>query len=74
LKDRVLVVSVDAIADRAEMVKEAPRRDVFQDAQARAEAAVTTAVEIVRANPTKSRPSRPSRLVTAENVAQFRRE
>jgi inositol transport system substrate-binding protein len=72
LKDRVLVASVDAIADALAAVK-AGRLDatVFQDAKGQAATALETAVKIVRGQPYEKQVLLPFRLVTRTNVAEF---
>ena len=74
LKGRVLVVSVDAIADALQLVKQG-RLDatVFQDAKAQGETAVDLAVKIVRGQPFESQTYAPFHLVTKANVDQFLR-
>lgn len=73
-KDKVLVASVDAIADALLAVKEG-RLDatVFQDARGQGETAVETAVKIVRRQPYQKEVYLPFRLVTKENVSEFLR-
>ncbi len=72
LKDKVLVVSVDAIADALEAVKNG-RLDatVFQDARAQGGTAVETAVKIARGRPYEKQVFIPFQLVTKENVAGY---
>jgi inositol transport system substrate-binding protein len=72
LKDKVLVVSVDAIADALQAVKDG-RLDatVFQDARAQGGTAVETAVRIARGQPFEPQVYIPFQLVTRTNVAQF---
>jgi inositol transport system substrate-binding protein len=72
LKDKILVVSVDAIADALKAVHEG-RLDatVFQDARAQGGAAVETAVKIIRGERYQTPVYIPFQLVTKENVAQF---
>lgn len=72
MKDRVVVVGVDAIADALQAIK-AGRLDatVFQDAQAQGRRAVETAVNIVRDQPFEKNVLIPFRLVTRENVGQY---
>lgn len=72
MKDRVVVVGVDAIADALQAIK-AGRLDatVFQDAQAQGCRAVETAVNIVRDQPFEKNVLIPFRLVTRENVDQY---
>ncbi len=72
LKDKVIVVGVDAIADALAAVRDG-RLDatVFQDARGQGAAAVDTAVRILRKQPYEKSVMIPFQLVTRENVAQF---
>jgi len=72
LKDKVIVVSVDAIADALQAVKDG-RLDatVFQDAKAQGGTAVETAVKIVRKQPYEKQVFIPFQLVTKDNIAQY---
>ena len=72
LKDKVPVVSIDAIAEALQMVK-AGRLDatVFQDARAQGSTAVETACRIVRGQPYDKKAFIPFKLVTAANVGDF---
>ena len=72
LKDRVVVVGVDSIADALQAVKDG-RLDatVFQDAKGQADAAVETALKIVRKQPYEKQVYIPFLLVTKENVGEF---
>ena len=72
LKDKVVVVSVDAIADALQAVK-AGRLDatVFQDAKGQAATAVETALKIVRHQPYEKEVYIPFKLVTKENIDQY---
>ncbi len=74
MKDRVIVVSVDAIADALRAVKEG-RLDatVFQDARGQGSAAVETAVKIARGQPCETQVLIPFYLVTKTNVDEFLR-
>jgi inositol transport system substrate-binding protein len=65
LKDKVMVVSIDAIADALQAVKE-KRLDatVFQDARAQGATAVETAVKIARKEPFEEAVFIPFRLIT----------
>ena len=71
LKGKVVVASVDAIADALQAVKEG-RLDatVFQDARGQGGAALETALKILRQQPYEKEVFIPFRLVTQENVAQ----
>jgi inositol transport system substrate-binding protein len=72
LKDKVIVVSVDAIADALQAVKDG-RLDatVFQDAKAQGGTAVETAVRIVRKQPYEKQVLIPFQLVTKDNITQY---
>lgn len=72
LKDKVVVASVDAIADALQAVKDG-RLDatVFQDARGQAGQALETAVKIVRGQAFEKQVYIPFQLVTRENVGQF---
>jgi inositol transport system substrate-binding protein len=72
LKDRVIVASVDAIADALQAVKDG-RLDatVFQDARAQGGMAVETAVKIIRKEPFEKQVFIPFKLVTRANVSQY---
>jgi inositol transport system substrate-binding protein len=72
LKDRVVVASVDAIADALQAVKDG-RLDatVFQDARGQARAALDTALRLIRHEPVEPKFFIPFRLVTRDNVADF---
>ncbi len=74
LKDKIVTVGVDSIADALEAVK-AGRLDatVFQDAQGQAAAAVETAVKLIRKQPVEKQVYIPFQLVTKENVARYMR-
>lgn len=68
LKDKVIVVSVDAIADALQAVKDG-RLDatVFQDAKGQGGAAVETAVKLARKQPCEKQVFIPFELVTRES-------
>jgi inositol transport system substrate-binding protein len=72
LKEKVIVVGVDAIADALQAVK-AGRLDatVFQDAEGQGRGAVETAVKILRKEPYEKQVMIPFQLVTKENVGSF---
>jgi inositol transport system substrate-binding protein len=72
MKDQVVVVGVDAIADALQAVK-AGRLDatVFQDARGQGRGAVETAVKILRREPYEKEVFIPFQLVTRENVDRF---
>jgi inositol transport system substrate-binding protein len=71
-KDRVLVVSVDAISDALKAVKDG-RLDatVFQDAKAQGGTAVETAAKVIRKQPCEKEVFIPFKLVIKENVGEF---
>lgn len=72
MKDRVLVVGVDAIADALQAVKDG-RLDatVFQDAAGQGGAAVEIAVRLAQGESVESQVLIPFQLVTRDNVEQF---
>lgn len=72
LKDKVIVASVDAIADALVAVKDG-RLDatVFQDAEGQGGGAVETAVKIVKKQPYEKQLFLPFQLVTKENVDRY---
>ena len=72
VKDRVVLVSVDAIADALKAVEQG-RLDatVFQNARRQAEGALETAVWIVNGQPYEKRVLIPFELVTRENVSGY---
>lgn len=72
LKDKVVVVSVDAIADALRAVKDG-RLDatVFQDAKAQGRTAVDAALKIIRKEPFEKQVYVPFQLVTKENISQY---
>jgi inositol transport system substrate-binding protein len=69
LKDKIIVASVDAIADALQAVKDG-RLDatVFQDARGQGGSAVETAVKLLHQQPYEKQVFIPFRLVTKENV------
>lgn len=71
-KDKVIVVSVDAIADALQAVKEG-RLDatVFQDARGQGGTAVATAVKIIQHEDFEKQVFIPFQLVTKDNIDQF---
>jgi len=73
LKNRVIVVSVDAIADALQAVQDG-RLDatVYQDARGQAGTALETAMQVIRKQPFKKEVFIPFRLVTRDNVAEFK--
>jgi inositol transport system substrate-binding protein len=71
-KDKVVVASVDAIADALQSVKDG-RLDatVFQDAQGQGGSAVEVALKILRKQPYEKQVFIPFKLVTKENVREY---
>lgn len=72
VKDEIVLVSVDAIADALQAVKDG-RQDatVFQNAEAQGGGAVETAVKIVKGEAFEKEVFVPFELVTQENVDQY---
>jgi inositol transport system substrate-binding protein len=72
LKEKVVVVSVDAIADARQAVK-AGRLDatVFQDARGQGASAVETAVKIIRQQPFEKSVYLPFQLLTRDNIDAY---
>jgi inositol transport system substrate-binding protein len=72
MKNGVVVVSVDAIADALHAVKEGLLdATVFQDSVGQGSTAVETAVKIARKEPFAAEVFIPFQLVTRDNVAQY---
>ncbi|WP_028667253.1 sugar ABC transporter substrate-binding protein [Runella zeae] len=72
LKDKVIVVSIDAIPDALQAVKKGTlNATVFQNAQQQGAKAIETAVKIAKGEAYEKSVLIPFQLVTAENVAQF---
>jgi inositol transport system substrate-binding protein len=72
LKNKVIVVSIDAIADALQAVKDGRlNATVFQDARGQGGAAVETAVKIVRGQPCEKAVFIPFQLVTKESVRTY---
>jgi inositol transport system substrate-binding protein len=71
-KDKVIVVSVDAISDALQAVKDG-RLDatVFQDSRGQGGTAVETAVRIIRKEPYEKQVFIPFQLVTKDNVEKY---
>jgi inositol transport system substrate-binding protein len=71
-KDKVVLAGVDAIPDALQAVRDG-RLDatVFQDARGQGNAAVETAIKILRKEPYQKQLFIPFQLVTKDNVAQF---
>lgn len=72
MKDKVIVVSIDAIADALKAVKD-KRLDatVFQDAKGQGGKAVEAALKIIRHEPYDKQTLIPFQLVTQENVGTY---
>jgi inositol transport system substrate-binding protein len=72
MKDKVVVASVDAIADALQAVKDG-RLDatVFQDARGQGGTAVETALKIMRNQPYEKQVLIPFQLVTRDNVTRY---
>ncbi len=72
LKNKVIVVSIDAIADALQAVKSG-RLDatVFQNAHQQGATAIETAVKIVKKEPYEKQVLIPFELVTQQNVATY---
>ena len=72
LKDRIIVVGVDAIADALQAVSDG-RLDatVFQDGRGQGRGAVETALKLIRKEPVEKETYIPFLLVTKENVAEY---
>jgi inositol transport system substrate-binding protein len=72
LKDRIVVVGVDAIDDALRAVRDG-RLDatVFQDGRGQGRGAVETAVRLIRGEPVTKKSYIPFQLVTQESASQF---
>ena len=72
LKDKIIVVGVDAISDALQAVKDG-RLDatVFQDGRGQGRGAVETALHLIRKEPVEKETFIPFQLVTKENVAEY---
>jgi inositol transport system substrate-binding protein len=72
LKDKVIVVSIDAIADALQAVKKGTLdATVFQNAKQQGAGAIETAVKIAKGQPYEKELLIPFQLVTKENIGQF---
>lgn len=72
LKDKVIVVSIDAIADALQAVKKGTLdATVFQNAKQQGAGAIETAVKIAKSQPYEKELMIPFQLVTKENIGQF---
>jgi len=72
VKDRIVLVGVDAIADALQAVKKG-RLDatVFQNAKGQGRTSVETALQIIKGEPYEKEVFIPFELVTAENVDEY---
>lgn len=73
MKDKVIVVSIDAIADALQAVKDGRlNATVFQDARGQGEGAIDMAIQLAQKQPVeKKEVFIPFQLVTKENVDEF---
>ncbi|WP_247237364.1 sugar ABC transporter substrate-binding protein [Telluribacter sp. SYSU D00476] len=72
MKDKVVVVSVDAIPDALQAVQKGTLdATVFQNAEQQGSKAIETAIKIVKGQPYDAQTLVPFQLVTKENVAQY---
>jgi inositol transport system substrate-binding protein len=72
MKDKIIIVGVDAIADALKAVKDG-RLDatVFQDARGQGAGSIETALKIIRKQPFDKQVFIPFQLVTKDNIGQF---
>ena len=74
LKDKVIVVSIDAIPDALQAVKKGNLdATVFQNAVEQGGQALETALKLVRGESTESQVLIPFHLVTSENIDEYLR-
>jgi len=73
MKNNVIVVGIDAIADALKAVKDG-RLDatVFQDAKAQGRTAIEIALKIIKKEPYQKETFIPFRLVTKDNIEEFK--
>ena len=72
LKDKVIVVSIDAIPDALQAVKKGTLdATVFQNAEQQGAKAIETAVKLAKRQPYEKETLIPFQLVTKQNVGQF---
>ena len=72
LKDKIVVVSIDAIPDALQAVQKGTLdATVFQNAQQQGSQAIETALKIINKQPYEKEVLVPFQLVTKENVAEF---
>lgn len=76
LKDKIVLVSIDAIADALQAVKDGRlNATIYQDAKGQGNGAVETAIKLVKKEPLDSKEVMiPFQLVTKENVKDFLRD
>lgn len=76
LKDKIVLVSIDAIADALQAVKDGRlNATIYQDAKGQGNGAVETAIKLVKKEPLDSKEVIiPFQLVTKENVKDFLRD
>lgn len=74
LKDKVVVVSIDAIPDALQAVNKGTLdATVFQNAVEQGEKSLETALKLIKGEPTQEKVLIPFELVTKENVADYRK-
>ncbi|HEY3319776.1 MAG TPA: sugar ABC transporter substrate-binding protein [Planctomycetota bacterium] len=72
MKDKVIVASIDAIADALQAVKDGRlNATVFQDARGQGAGSIEAAVKLARKQPCEKEVFIPFQLVTKENVGKF---
>ncbi len=72
LKDKIVVVSIDAIPDALQAVQKGTLdATVFQNAQQQGSQAIETALKIINKQPYEKQTLVPFQLVTKENVTEF---
>lgn len=76
LKDKIVVVSIDAIADALQAVKDGRlNATVFQDAKGQGAGAIDMAIKMIKKEPIENKQIFiPFQLVTKENVDEFLKE
>ena len=72
IKDKVVVVSIDAIPDALQSVKKGELdATIFQNAQQQGSKAIEAAVKLAKGQPYEQKTLIPFQLITKENVAKF---
>ena len=72
-KGRVLIAGVDGTPDGLDAIKKGDMTvSVFQDAKGQADGSIDTAVKMVKKQPVEQAVWVPYRLITPENVDQFK--